>query len=263
MPVYGSFKYAEGKYGGGWQLLYGATVGSYRGHKFTLIVNADGQTQVHNKAIDSDTTVYLRYLERGAVIRFDTAVDHLIVFSPLIDDLQAADESNMFMANVDSSADFLQLRGADFYDGKKIKWHMGMVPFDTSLLNSTGWDDDTLTGADAGYITISSYVAGGYRAYVYLSGQSGDEDATFIITGALGTSGTTIITNISSSRQYEYVDFIAVANDSITFTVTRTGGSGAIDLGDLIVFPMRNSKNFPLDVRDHSLRLVDVQRMVE
>jgi hypothetical protein len=255
MSTYGSFKYGEGKYGAAWQLPFSAVVGSYRGHRFTMFMTHDGQTQIHDKSIDSDTTVYLRYLMNGLILKFDPAKDHVLVFSPLFDDLQAGDNSNFFVANLNSSADFLQLRGVDFLDGRELKWDMGMIPFDVSLLNSTSWDDASLTGVEAGYITIANYPAGSYRAFVYATGASGDEDATFIITGALGTSGTTTMTNISSSGEYFYVDFIAESLDSITFTITRTGGTGAITLGDLIVFPLSNSKNFPLDARNQALRL--------
>ncbi|MCK5614143.1 hypothetical protein KAR91_70415 [Candidatus Pacearchaeota archaeon] len=255
MPVYGSFKYGEGKYGAAWQLPFSAVVGSYRGHRFTMFMTEDGQTQIHDKSIDSDTTVYLRYLINGLIMKFDPAKDHILIYSPLIDDLQAGDNSNFFVANLNSSADFLQLRGADFLDGRELKWDMGMIPFDVSLLNSTSWDDSVLTDSQSGFITINDYPAGSYRAFVYATGTVGTEDGTFTITGALGTSGVTTMTNVPTGGEYYYVDFVADELDDITFTIVNGTEGTSITLGDLIIFPLSNNKNFPLNVRDQALRL--------
>ena len=257
MPTYGSFKYGEGKYGADWQLPFSVVVGSYRGHRFTMFMNSIEQTLVHDKSIDANETIYLRYLEDGLILKFDPAKDHILIYSPLIDDLQASDNSNFFLAYQNTAQDFLQLRGADFQDGRELKWNMGMIPFDVSLLNESEWSgDEELTAvAPTETITINDYPAGSYRAFVFLTSANDDEDADFEVTNAKATSGVTACTDISSSGEYFYVDFVAASLDDITFDVTRTGGTGIITLGNLIIFPLTNSKNFPIDIRDHALRL--------
>lgn len=256
MSTYGSFKYGEGKYGGEWKLPFSATVGSYRGHRFTMFMTEDGQTQIHDKLYDSDTTVYLRYLIDGLILKFDPAMDHLMIFAPLIDDLQAGDNSNFFVANLNSSADFLQLRGADFLDGREIKWNMGFVPFDASLLNSTSWTDSSLTASESGSITINDFPSGSYRAFVRVTSYStGQADGIYSITNALSDSGDVTLTTVPDTGQYYFIDFIAESLDDVTFTVEADSGNAAtLLLGDLIIFPLSNSKNFPIDVRNQSLQ---------
>ena len=275
MPTYGSFKYGEGKYGGGWQLPFSEVIGSYRGHRFTLLMTADGQTQMHDKMVDANTTIYMRYLEQGFIIRFDTAVDHMFIFSPLLDDLQASDQSNIYLASKNTSEDFFQLRGVDYYDGKNIQWNMGMIPFDTSLLYRLGsaanWTDEDGTNevwADLGYtvysqsgwvyVTISSTPAGSYRVFYLLAGGVGSETGDIDCTGALVNGSQTNIASIPTGGAWYYYDMIADANDSITFRFQRTAFGTNVNCGELVLWPISNSKNFPLDVRDQSLMLTKI-----
>ena len=143
-------------------------------------------------------------------------------------------------------------------------WSIGLSAFDTSLLNSNGWDDDVLTAAQAGFITINDYPAGSYRAWVYATGAAGDEDATFVITGAVSAIPATYTwTNIAAAGEWSgSIDFIADKLDDITYTVTRTGGTGAITLGELVIIPIDNSKNFPINARNHALSIEHINESV-
>lgn len=141
-------------------------------------------------------------------------------------------------------------------------WAIGFMAFDTSLMNSNSWDDNSLTGAEAGNITINDYPAGGYRCWVYGTGAGGDESATFDVTGAIVDTGPVTWTTIVTGGEWSpHVDFVAESLDDITFTVTRTGGTGAITLGELVVVPVSNSKNFPLDYRNQALMVPSITKL--
>ncbi|MCK5612795.1 hypothetical protein KAR91_63570 [Candidatus Pacearchaeota archaeon] len=275
MPAYGTFKYAEGKYGSGWQLPFSEVVGSYRGHRFTMLMTEDGQTQMHDKLVEANTTIYMRYLERGLITRFDPATDHIFIFSPLIDDLQSSDNSNIFLANKNSAEDFFQLRGDDYYDGKNIRWSMGMIPFDTSLLYKLGsaanwtnengseevWSDLGNTVYSTGtwvYVTISSIPAGSYRVFYLLAGSTGSETGAIECTGAVLNGSQDVIASVPTGGAWYYYDMIAAANDSITFRFRRIAAGVNVNCGELVLWPISNSKNFPLDVRDQSLMLTKI-----
>lgn len=256
MPLYGTFKYGTLKYGAGWTFEFNSYVSRFRGFRFNALISSSG-TQVFDKIVDSNASIYLRYLTQGMLISFDPERDIIQMLSLGIDDLQAADKSSWSLYNLDSGVDKLYLSGDDYSDGRDMKWQIGFIPFDVSLLHSSGWDDSVLSGSEAGAITINDYPAGTYRAWVYGTGGSGDESATFIITGAVATSGTVTWTTISATGEWSgFVDFIAAELDDITYTVTRTGGTGDITLGELVIIPLDNSKNFLLNVHNQSLRTV-------
>jgi hypothetical protein len=169
------------------------------------------------------------------------------------------DSDNTDWEQVIANSNISQLRniGAIDFDADNPPhfWMIGLSAFDTSILHSpsTAWDDTSLTGADTADVTINNYPGGSYRAFVGLTGSvAADEDATFVTTGAQA-NGSITITNIPNALTYYFIDFIAADPDNITFTVTRTGGTGAITMGDLIVIPCANSKNMPLDYRDQML----------
>jgi hypothetical protein len=232
--------------------LVAATTGQNHSPRFTCITLDTIQDGLLNNDTTGDET-------EGLSIAFGTQNNLLALFY----NQDNTDWRTYVVTDVAST--IFNITAIDFdADTPPHWWGIGLMPFDTSLLNSNGWDDSSLTGVEAGYITINDYPAGSYRAWVYATGASGDEDATFIITGAVGTSGTFTWTNISSSGEWsDPVDFIAEDLDDITYTVTRTGGTGAITLGELVITPITNSKNFPLDERNHALRLLNIQEMIE
>jgi len=259
MPAYGTFKYGTLKYGSGWTFEFDSYISRFRGFRFNALI-ASSRAQIFDKAIDTDTTIYLRYLKEGLLISFDPQRDIIQILSFGIDDLQAADKSSWTLYNLDTGGDKLFLNGDDYYDGRDMKWQVGFIPFDVSLLNSNDWDDSVLSGTEAGFVTINDYPRGTYRAYVYATGANGDEDATFIISGAVGTSGIFTWSNISSSGEWsDPIDFTADELGDITYTVARTAGTGDITLGELVIVPLSNSKNFPLNIRNQGLKLVSLK----
>ncbi len=260
MPAYGTFKYGTLKYGSGWTFELNSYVSIYRGYRFNALIASQG-TQIFDKAVDANDTVYLRYLIEGVLLAFDPARDIIHLISLGINDLQAADKSSWTLFSLDSGADKLFLSGDDYHDGRDMKWMIGFVPFDVSLLNESDWSgDETLSGTESQNIVINGYPAGSYRAFVYVTG-SGDEEATFTITGAVVTSGDTTISSIPAAGKYGYVDFIAGVSDNITYTVARVSGTGDVTLGNLIIFPLSNKKNFPLDYHNRALMIPDITEL--
>jgi len=155
-------------------------------------------------------------------------------------------------------------------------WAVGMIPFDTSILHVLGsadnWIDeyDTATvwanlGAtvrstiDWCYTTISGFPAGAYRAFFLLNASTatnGEIDCT----GALAT--TTYSGSVSTSTSTWYsIDFIADENDTITFRFKEVGTT-YINCGELVIIPISNSKNFPLDVRDQMLANMTINESI-
>ena len=284
MPAYGTFKYGEGKYGAGWQFPFTAVVGPYRGHRFTMFMNESGQTQMHDKILDVNESIYLRYLKMGMIMKFDLTMDHIMLYSPLIDDLQDSDNSLFYLAYQNTGEDFLQLRGADFYDGKDIRWDIGLIPFQTSELyklasaanvnneagtSSLPWPElgaicyiDS-NGTDDMHITMIISASGSYRAYFLMAcDPSETEDARIYTSGARIDGSLDIVdgfTYYDTGHDWFYIDFIADEVDIIEFHVKSTSvDGGAIIWGELVLFPLANSKNFPLDIREQGLRKIDI-----
>jgi len=196
----------------------------------------------------------------------------VMIFSPLIDDLQASDNSNFFLAYQNTSQDFLQLRGADFQDGRELKWDMGMIPFDVSLLYNDGRVIAAWVGEDGvfeewselgdtviilnGEMTFTRVLPkGSYRCFILWAGDSGTTNGKFEAntTVLLGT-----ITNatIPDAGTYDYIDIIVTdPSATITFSVWELGNVNYLNCGGVMIWPIGNSKNFPRDVRDQSLRV--------
>jgi hypothetical protein len=264
MPTYGTFKYAEGKYGSGWSLTFAAAVNSYWGFRFNMLLASSGTECVDKAVLSSDETIYLRYLMDGAIISFDTNKDMVFAYSPIFDDLQASDTSYLTFRSSTTTGDALSLFGDDYLDGKQIVWNTLFIPFDVSYLHNLGsaanWsnEDGTSTrwsGLGATVYstgtqvtrTITGVDEGTYRAYYLMQGESSGEDGTIDCTGAL-VNGSTNVTNVPSTGNnwYSY-DFVADTNDSITLRFQRTGGVAPLHTGEVIIFPLTNGKNFPLD----------------
>jgi hypothetical protein len=162
---------------------------------------------------------------------------------------------------------------------------IGLMPFDTSVLHITG-DDDTLWtneigtqaepawanlgnvvyvdagGASATMTSPTTLVGGSYRAFVLWAGDGGVTDGTFTCTGAI-SNGTITNNAIADAGTWDFIDIIAGTDtDVITFSITENASGNALNCGGIVIWPISNAKNFPLDVRDQMLANISINESV-
>jgi len=276
MPVYGTVKYGEALYGA-MNFAVKSYLGRYRGLRFNMLIASQG-VEMFDKLIDSDVTIYHRYMIQGLILGFTETHNFIHMMIPYFDDLQVADESFLTWFGDDNGIDSLQLRGVDFLDGRRIRWGLGAIPFDVSTLvvsctsgwtGATGYAEGwaalgntayiTTSGSGSMYATKTDLKKGTYRAYYLLKGTDGTEDAllfTYNVTETL-YSENHVYSNISAAGGWHYVDFqVKNDGDTIRFYVQDNSAEGtAINCGEVIIWPITNSKNFPLDNQNRALQL--------
>jgi len=288
MPYYGTFKYAESEYGQSWSLNFLGEVGPYRGHRFTIFMNQDGQTKIHDKSIEANAVVYLRYLIEGLILKFDPSKKHIMIFSPLIDDLQAGDNSAFFTAYQNTAEDYLQLLGIDFLDGLGLKWDMGMIPFDTSKMVL---DSDSYTGttgtvnieadancASGSRISLESStakvyrniteVAGSYRLFVRCREDVADATLRMgLHSGAAWICGDAPVKAVTNAYAWYFSDHIITQADidasTIRIAIEKNNAVNELWIDTAVLVPISNSKNFPLDVRNQALANIEIDESIE
>lgn len=288
MPLYGTFKYGEGKYAGGWQIAYDY-VSRFRGFRF-LIPLSDTAPFIFDKAIDSAANVYARYLIDTAFIQFDPGVDIIEITTPLIDDLQAANKTHFTKIGQDVSADIWFLDGEDFYNGRKLEWNIGLIPFDMSGLlmdtdNYTSKGAGVSIDADAGCPTGNRFTIdvqnedvefsmgdsaqpGAYRVFMYATESAADADVTFGIWNETDTAWEgSKASSLGAVYAWDYVDVIIPqadfdAGDDFRLRAIKTDVAGQnVHLAQLATVPISlGDFQGPLNVSHASLNPITIRQ---
>lgn len=273
MPLYGTFLYGEGKYTTGWALQLGR-VGDYRGYRFMTILNSQ-DPRIIDKKVDGTTSLYFRYLEENAILGFDLSKDMIFVMAPTCDDLQASDKSRFSVITADIAADTLEMRSEDFILGKELHWNIGMIPFNVDVLqhlvtsgNGYGGDGEAAfeTLGTTRYTStnmtsnIFNFPAGTYRVFARWKMQTGSGSISAKIE-SLNATYNDSSSNTSLGIDAEWsdpFDIVVKAADNVQFKFTRVGGIKPLHGGEVVIFPLANSRTMPLDIIRESMNMPEI-----